>query len=106
MVTANNPLSLLCSIQVLNQEKRPQLDDAYNAYFGGLSDNVTLVPGSVAVDTPYIGCIRDILVAGSQLVNVNTVPEAPGVEKGVCRMELPFDTGKQSRIFPPIFIIT
>ncbi len=76
-------------------------------YLGGLATDVTVGYDSVATETPYIGCMRDVLMLGAssaageedgdgeQLVDFATgVVSAPGVRMGQCKVELPAQSGE------------
>ena len=70
-------------------------DQEYNIYMGGIPDSLGPVPGSVASNAPYIGCVRDVLVM-EKIADFNDVPYHTGLELGVCKSELPDGTGMYS----------
>ena len=43
-------------------EQLPSLSLSYETYLGGIPDDLDLRPGLLAAASPYIGCIRDVLV--------------------------------------------
>ena len=77
-----------------NPDEFPHLDLDYTFFFGGVSEDVALVPGSLAANSPYIGCMRDILIR-NQMTDFNAVEHATGIEKGICKSEIPVDTGDE-----------
>ena len=72
----------------------PNLNSGYNLYVGGVSDDVRVLEGSLAVNSPFVGCVRDVLILDSNISNFNG-PDAyhAGAEMGVCKVEVPEPEG-------------
>ena len=74
-------------LEITDSNDYAHLDVEYKFFVGGVADGLNVMPGSVATQSPYIGCVRDILLH-SQLVDFNNVERSAGMEKGVCRSEI------------------
>ncbi len=86
-------------LEVPDPSRFIQLDASdYRFYIGGVSDDMTLMSGTTASNSPYIGCFRDLIVQGD-VTDFNDAQHQAGVEKGVCRSEVvPEVEGKKSFI--------
>ena len=48
-----------------NVEQLPLLNQRYNVYLGGVPDNLAIASGASQTKSPFIGCIRDVLIGKS-----------------------------------------
>ncbi len=76
-------------------DQMPHLDADFKVYLGGLAEDVTVGYDSAASEAPYIGCLRDVVIGGEVVLDLNRgVERSPGVQKGICKVELPAQTGE------------
>ena len=60
------------------------LESYYSVFLGGVPDDVTVVADALPTKSPYIGCIRDVIIETS-LTQLNNIPyHTAGIEMGVC----------------------
>jgi hypothetical protein len=82
------------SINIANKAELLKLDERYGVYVGGLPDNDAKVHSDTGtVTSPFIGCVRDVLVSGQHLTDFNAVQRSEGIQLGVCQSEMPEDSG-------------
>lgn len=70
-------------IDVPNSEQLPLLNQRYHVFLGGIPTETPMVNGASPTKSPFIGCIRDVLV-DAKVVNFNNVIYHTGVEMNKC----------------------
>uniref|UniRef100_A0A0K2UE20 Laminin subunit alphalike [Acyrthosiphon pisum] n=1 Tax=Lepeophtheirus salmonis TaxID=72036 RepID=A0A0K2UE20_LEPSM len=74
------------NISIENESEVPLLDKRYNVFFGGIPDSSSPMPGSIANNAPFIGCIRDV-VMDNNLYHFNDLEFHTGMLLGECVIE-------------------
>ena len=74
----------------------------YHVFLGGVPENIVIPSGASPTTSPFIGCIRDVLIDTS-VVDFNNVIYQTGVELSTCKVDkVPAkDDDKDQEIFTP-----
>ncbi|TRY60964.1 hypothetical protein TCAL_05712 [Tigriopus californicus] len=73
-------------IAVENPDQIPNLDERYNIYMGDVPGDINVIPDAIPSNSPFIGCIRDVLVE-QNLTDFNVIPYHTGLDFGICKSD-------------------
>ena len=75
-------------VTVQGSEQIPLLNQRYHLFFGGLpSDQNTIPSDATPTKSPFIGCIRDVLVEDKNIIDFNSAIYHTGVEMNTCTVD-------------------
>lgn len=73
-------------IDVPSSDQLPMLNQRYHLFMGGVPAETSMVSGASATKSPFIGCIRDVLI-DANVVDFNSIIYHTGVEMSVCSVD-------------------
>ena len=73
-------------VDVPNQDQLPLLNQRYHVFMGGVPAETVMVSGASPTKSPFIGCIRDVLIE-TEIIDFNSIIYHTGVEMNSCTVE-------------------